>query len=120
MSVHVRRTYREFAMAHTSTHSLTVHEKVKVVRIFSANGGNSEQTRKQLYQEGINEGKWGKVGMERVDLPSRATIIRVNDTFDETGCVDRTLLSVTPRINECIEANGGHFEKNRKCRKCML
>ena len=82
-------------MAKATSNSLTVNEKIKIVRVFSANGGNSEATRKQLYHEGIRDGKWGKVGLERADLPSRGTIIRINDTFDETGCVDRTLLKST-------------------------
>ena len=41
---------------------------------------------------GLSEGKWGKIGVNRADIPSRLAIIKINETFGETGCVDKSLL----------------------------
>ena len=139
---------------------------------FSASGGCASTTRLTLYQEGVSSGKWGKIGLERAPVLCRQAMIKINKTFDETGCVDKTLLksstkrietvtigenlqrvkeevrvythkvkdlvhlrevitreasiiasdrdllkkvclSVTGIMNECIDANGGHFEQQR-------
>ena len=71
---------------------LTIDEKVKMVCLYSINGENAEMTRKQLYQEVIAAGRWDKVGVDRAPLPPRTTIININRVFNETGCVDKTIL----------------------------
>ena len=76
---------------------LGINEKVELVRLYSASNKNAAETRQKMYQKGIDEGKWGKVGISRVPLPSYQTILNVNKVFDETGCVDRNLLKTKKR-----------------------
>ena len=72
---------------------LSINEKVELVRLYSASNKNTAETRLKMYEKGIDEGKWGKVGISRVPLPSYQTILNVNNkVFDKTGCVDKNLL----------------------------
>ena len=76
---------------------LTLSEKVRMVRLYSVHN-SLQETRLALYQEGVNSGKWGKVGIERSGVPERSTIFRINKLFDETGSVEkRNLKSCTRR-----------------------
>ena len=63
----------------------TISEKVRIVRLYSVNQSAS-MTRKELYQEGVTVGKWDNLGLERAPIPSRTTILHVNQVFDETMC----------------------------------
>lgn len=76
---------------------LTVEERVKIVRIYSVQGGCATATRRILYQEGVEAGKWQEVGVDRAAIPSRQTIEYINKTFDETGCVSKRMLKSTGR-----------------------
>ena len=67
---------------------LTVADKVKIVRLYSVNRSYQE-TRLSLYREGIEAGKWGKVGVDRSGVPSNRTVYDINKLFDETGCVEK-------------------------------
>ena len=58
------------------------------MRLYSQSDENAAEVRKKLYQIGINEGRWGKIGLGKAEIPSHKTIISINEHFDETGCVD--------------------------------
>ena len=67
---------------------LSMQEKVKIVRLYSKHLSIRE-TRHALYQEGVDSGRWGKVGIEWSGVPSTTTIHNINQLFDETGCVEK-------------------------------
>ena len=67
---------------------LSMQEKVKIVRLYSKHQSIRE-TRHALYQEAVDSGRWGKVGIERSGVPSTTTIHNINQLFDETGCVEK-------------------------------
>ena len=67
---------------------LSMQEKVKIVRLYSKHQSIRE-TQHALYQEGVNSGRWGKVGIERSGVPSTTTIHNINQLFDDTGCVEK-------------------------------
>ena len=75
-----------------------VQDKIKIVRMYSKCGSFAE-VRRQLFEEGVESGKFNrKWGIARANgLPSENTIKRINNAFDETGCVDRFLLKSTVR-----------------------
>ena len=83
---------------------LTIAEQVRVARLYSINGENSEMTRKQLYQEGVSKGRWGKFGVDRSPVPSQRAITDINAVFNETGCVEKTLLKSYSKRKKRITA----------------
>ena len=76
----------------SDTFHLSVEAKVEIVKHFYANKENAGLTRTTLYQAGVSQGKWDKIGVERAPIPSAKAIIRIAGTFSETGCVDKNLL----------------------------
>ena len=80
----------------------SIEEKIQIVRLYSANSGNVREVRRKLYQRGVAEGKWSKVGIEKAPTPSHTAIDKINKTFDETGCVDRSLLKVHNRVKTVV------------------
>ena len=67
---------------------LLLAEKLENVRLYSANSQNqnpSHETRQALYHKGVISGKWGKIGVERGNVPSVRTIQNIYKLFDDTG-----------------------------------
>ena len=60
---------------------MSVEKKVEIVRPFSVSGGNAAETRRMLYQKGVEEGKWYKCGLGKVPIPSRVTISNIIQHF---------------------------------------
>ena len=69
--------------------SLSISEKVEIVRLYSICDGNAMQTPRMLYRKGLDEGKWKKIGVNRANIPCLQTILDINKTFNETGCIDK-------------------------------
>ena len=42
-----------------------------------------------LYRKGLDEGKWKEIGENRANIPCIQTILDINKTFNETGCIDK-------------------------------
>ena len=72
--------------------SLSISEKVEIVRLYSICDGNAAQTRRMLYRKGLDEGKWKTIGVNRANIPCIQTILDMNKTFNETSCIDKNLL----------------------------
>ena len=70
---------------------LTLDVKIRIVRLYSKSDENASEVRRKLYQLGIDEGRWGKVGLEKADIPSINTIKSINEHFNKTGRVDQVL-----------------------------
>ena len=93
--------------------SLELSDKIFIVKALSVPGTTCVDVRKQLYQQGVDSGKWtrnkdGKEGLDSVGIPSKQAIRRIFKVFEETGCVDVSLLksnvrSKTVRTQENIE-----------------
>ena len=70
---------------------ITLEEKIEIVRLYSTCESNARETRRLLYQKGVKEKKRSKCGIEKAPIPSVSTIHMINKTFNETGCVSKTL-----------------------------
>ena len=71
---------------------LSISEKVEIFRLYSICDGNAAQTRRIMYRKGLDEGKWKEIGVNRANIPCIQTILDINKTFNETGCIGKNLL----------------------------
>ena len=74
-----------------------LRDKIRLVRLYSSNGSSVYAVRRFLYQEGKDVGTFSQTSRfnhpeVQKQLPHDTTIRRINETFDETGCVDKNLL----------------------------
>ena len=76
---------------------MELSDKIFIVKAMSVPGTTADNVRSQLYQQGVDSGKWernhkGKKGLDTANIPSRTAIIKIFKVFNETGCVDARLL----------------------------
>ena len=71
------RTSHIDVMACGGAVSLDVDEKVKIIKLYYANGENAGETRRLLYQEGVVSGRWKEIGVSNVPIHSACSIISI-------------------------------------------
>ena len=76
---------------------MELSDKIFIVKAMSVPGTSLDNVREQLYQRGVDSGKWernraGTKGLDMVNIPRRNTIRHIFKVFNETGCVDVRLL----------------------------
>ena len=77
---------------------LTLDVKTKIVRFYSKSEENASEVQRKLYHLAIDESRWGKVGLEKADIPSITTIKNINEHFNKTCRVDQLLSQVGNRM----------------------
>ena len=102
--------------------SLSISEKVEIVRLYSIYDGNAAQTRRMLYLKGLDEGKWKKIGVNRANIPCIQTLTKhsmkpvvaeCQKINDDPAFLRKVCYSVTTRVEQCIAADGRAFKKYR-------